>query len=144
MHSSSRLALVSLLLVLMSAMAAAAAMAAPSPPRSEPSQPVTPAATSTTTLGDESAAENRALAEQEYKKGYKDSQEAKKLQKSGKSSDATEKFAKALKHFEEAIRLHEPYAEAWNMIGFCSRKVGDLRRAFDAYDRSLAINLERA
>ncbi|MEK7348398.1 MAG: tetratricopeptide repeat protein [Candidatus Eisenbacteria bacterium] len=118
--------------------AAAIAVAAPSPPRHEPSQQSTsnhPAAT-----GEKPASESRALAELSYKKGYKDAQEAKKLKKSGKTAQATEKFAKALTRFEEAVQLHEPYAEAWNMIGYCSRNVGDLRRAFDAYDRSLAID----
>ena len=117
---------------------AARSAASPSPPKSE-SRPATepnqPAAT-----GEKPSSESRALAELSYKKGYKDAMEGKKLKKAGKTADATAKFAKALAKFEEAIGIYEPYAEAWNMIGFCSRNVGDLRRAFDAYDRSLAIN----
>ena len=120
--------------------AAAIAIASPSPPKREPSQPSTSNQPSVT--GEKPGSENRALAELSYKKGYKDAQEAKKLKKSGKSAQATEKFAKALARFEEAIKIHEPYAEAWSMIGYCSRNVGDLRRAFDAYDRSLAIDPE--
>ena len=114
--------------------------AAPSPPKSESrpaSEPNVPTAT-----GEKPSPETRALAELAYKKGYKEAQEAKKLKKAGKTAEATEKFAKALSRFEEAIKIHEPYAEAWNMVGYCSRNVGDLRRAFDAYDRSLAIDPE--
>lgn len=117
---------------------AARSAASPSPPKSEPrpaTEPNQPAAT-----GEKPSDESRSLAELSYKKGYKDAMEGKKLKKAGKAADATEKFAKALVKFEEAIGIYEPYAEAWNMIGFCSRNVGDLRRAFDAYDRSLAIN----
>ena len=138
MRAKRRFALAPLPLAFVAALAlASAAAAAPSPPSSEPSQPVTPTATSTP--ADQDAAETRALAEQEYKKGYKDSEDATKLKQKGKTAESTEKFGKALKHFEEAIRLYEPYAEAWNMVGYCSRNVGDLHRAFDAYDRSLAI-----
>jgi Flp pilus assembly protein TadD len=133
-----RFALASLSIVFAGAVTGSVATASPSPPRSEPSQPATPTATAAS--GDETTPDNRAVAEQEYKKGYKDSKDATKLKKSGKTAEATEKFSKALKHFEEAIRLYEPYAEAWNMVGYCSRNNGDLRRAFDAYDRSLAIN----
>jgi tetratricopeptide (TPR) repeat protein len=122
------------------AFAAAMASAAPTPPRAEPKSSATP----TATAEDESAAANRALAEQEYKKGYKDAQEATKLEQSGKSADATARFGKALKHFEAAIATYEPYAEAWNMVGYCARNVGDLKRAFDAYDRSLAIDPDLA
>lgn len=117
--------------------------AAPSPPRSEPPKQAQPSATSANP-GDapdsEEAERARALAAGEYKKGYKDSEEAKKLKKSGKADQAKGKFTKALVHFEEAVKLNEPYAEAWNMIGFCRRNLGDMRKAFDAYDRSLAIN----
>lgn len=138
MRAKRRFALAPLPLAFAAALAmAAVASAAPSPPRSEPSQPAEPA--ETTTPADQDAAEKRALAEKEYKKGYKDSQDATKLKQKGKTAESTEKFGNALKHFEEAIRLYEPYAEAWNMVGYCSRNVGDLRRAFDAYDRSLAI-----
>lgn len=119
---------------------AAVSTAAPSPPKSE-SRPASETSVPSAT-GEKPAPETRALAELSYKKGYKEVQEAKKLKKEGKTAAATEKFAKALSRFEEAIKIHEPYAEAWNMVGYCSRNVGDLRRAFDAYDRSLAIDPE--
>jgi tetratricopeptide (TPR) repeat protein len=131
-----------LLLVTTLVLAPYPAFAAPSPPKSEsPPPPTQPENRPATQAPDEdrSTAE-RALAEKEYKKGYKDSEEAKRLKKEGKTDAAKEKFAKALKRFEEAVKIHEPYAEAWNMIGYCARNLGDLKRAFDAYDRSLAID----
>ncbi len=123
-------------------LAAACASAAPSPPRSEPINPPATEENRPATKGpdEDRSAADRALAEKEYKKAYKDSDEAKRLKKEGKADASKEKFAKALKRFGEAVRIHEPYAEAWNMIGYCARNLGDLKRAFDAYDRSLAID----
>lgn len=108
------------------------ALAAPTPPGSS-------GANREAAASDE-AAKNKALAEKEYAKGYEDAQKAKKLAKEGKTAAATERFAEALPRFEEAVKLHERYADAWNMIGYCARQVGDLKRAFDAYDRALAID----
>ncbi len=112
--------------------------AAPIPPRSSAKA----SATSDKPQAEESeeVAQQRALAEGEYKKGYKDAEKAKKFEKDENAAEATKHFAKALKRFEEAVRLYEPYADAWNMIGYCSRQVGDLKRAFDAYERALAID----
>lgn len=108
------------------------ASAAPTPPRS--------ATESREAAASDEAAKNRALAEKEYAKGYEDAQKGKTLAKEGKTAEATERFAEALPRFEEAVKLHERYADAWNMIGYCARQVGDLKRAFDAYDRALAID----
>jgi tetratricopeptide (TPR) repeat protein len=120
------------------------ALAAPTPPRASKDPPATPASSAETPRPDEAVSEadaqNRAFAEGEYKKGYKDVEEAKKSLASGKDAEAAKRFSKALKRFEEAVRLYEPYADAWNMIGFCSRHMGDVRGAFDAYDRALTID----
>jgi len=120
------------------------AAAAPTPPRASTKAPASPAAAHEATTPEESeeVAQQRALAEGEYKKGYKDAEKAKKFLKEENAAEAAKHFGKALKRFEEAVRLYEPYADAWNMIGFCSRQVGDLKRAFDAYDRALAIDPE--
>ncbi len=82
----------------------------------------------------------RARAEKAYRAGYDEAMEAKKLSKKGEAAKATERFAKALARFEEAVGLDERYAEAWNMIGYCSRHVGDLMRSFQAYQRALEID----
>ena len=84
----------------------------------------------------------RSEALQLYSKGYDEAQEAKKLKKVGQDGDAKKKFGKALKKFSEATDLDPAYYQAWNMVGFCSRKSGDLKRAFAAYEKCLAIQPE--
>jgi Flp pilus assembly protein TadD len=92
----------------------------------------------------EKAKHDRASAEQLYTKGYDETEEAKKELASGKADSAKKKFGKALKKFEHAVELDPKYYQAWNMVGFCSRKSGDLKRAFDAYMKCLAIEPEYA
>ena len=53
------------------------------------------------------AAETRARAEALYKKGYQDSEAAKKDLAAKKPKDAEKKFAKALKRFDEALKFME-------------------------------------
>ena len=116
----------------------------PSPPKDRPIKPeAAPAG-----QPPDSAAINaearafRARAEEAYAKGYAEAQEAKALQKAGKEKDAKKKFGKALGKFQGIVESHPDYYEAWNMLGFCARKTGDLKRAFSAYEKCLAINPE--
>lgn len=45
----------------------------------------------------------------------------------------------ALKSFQQAVALKSNYAEAYNMLGFCQRKLGNLDQAFANYDRALKL-----
>jgi len=81
----------------------------------------------------------RAELEQLYAKGYDEAQEAKKLKQDGKAGDAKKKFGKAIKKFEAAVDRDPAYYQAWNMLGYCSRNLGDLKRAFSAYEKCLSI-----
>jgi hypothetical protein len=81
----------------------------------------------------------RAEAEKLYAKGYDMTEEAKALDKAGKAGDAKKKYGKALKQFESAVERDNNYYQAWNMIGFCSRHSGDLKKAFAAYQKCLSI-----
>lgn len=81
----------------------------------------------------------RAEAEKLYAKGYDQAQDAKKLDEAGKAKDAKKQFEKALKNFQSAVDRDAQYYQAWNMIGFCSRHLGDFKKAFAAYDKSLSI-----
>jgi len=81
----------------------------------------------------------RAELEQLYAKGYDEAQEAKKLKKDGKAGDAKKKFGKAIKKFESAVERDPAYYQAWNMLGYCARNLGDLKRAFSAYEKCLSI-----
>jgi len=117
----------------------------PSPPKQE--RPPQPEAAPAGQPPDSAAlnAEAKALrarAEESYAKGYAEAQEAKALAKDGKEKDAKKKFGKALGKFQGIVDSHPGYYEAWNMLGYCARKTGDLKRAFDAYQKCLAINPE--
>jgi len=93
---------------------------------------------------DSTIIKERADAEKSYKKGWEISEDAKKQLVAGKADDAKKKFGKALKKFREATDYDPKYFEAWNMVGFCSRKSGDLKGSFEAYHKCLEIEPEYA
>ena len=112
----------------------------PPPPRDTPAtsteaSPESPDTAATAAL----VRQARSDAEKQYRDGYALAQEADKDLSAGKGDDAKKKFGKALKKFGRATELDSKYYEAWNMVGYCSRQTGDLKRAFDAYDRCLAL-----
>ncbi len=121
---------------------ARAAGSAPSPPRETPPPEAQPAGFAT--HADSAAVPGRADAEKVYAKGWELSEDAKKEVAAGKADSAKKKFGKALKKFQEAADTDPTYFEAWNMVGFCSRKSGDLKRSFAAYQKCLLIEPEYA
>jgi Flp pilus assembly protein TadD len=110
----------------------------PPPPREMPSANASAGQTDSTMIP------GRADAEKSYKKGWEMSEDAKKQLAAGKADDAKKKFGKALKKFREATDYDPRYFEAWNMVGFCSRKSGDLKGSFEAYHKCLEIEPEYA
>ena len=108
----------------------------PPPPEVNPASPVAPA--------DAAAKPGRVEAEKIYAKGWDMVQEAKKELAAGKTDSAKKRFGKALKKFDEAAQIDPSYYQTWNMVGFCSRKSGDLKRAFEAYQKCLSIEPEYA
>ncbi len=52
----------------------------------------------------------------------------------------TEDYTGALSYLETEIAADPDNADAWNLTGFASRKLGDYTRSEAAYDRALAIN----
>ena len=50
-----------------------------------------------------------------------------------------EKWADAAKYFQNAISMKSDYAEAYNMLGFCTRKLGDLNKAIGYYETALKL-----
>jgi Tfp pilus assembly protein PilF len=79
-------------------------------------------------------------AQKLYAKGFDLAQEAKRDLAAGKDDAARKKLEKALKKFQDAVKKDPKYYQAWNMIGYCSRKTGDLKGAFSAYQTCLSIN----
>lgn len=112
------------------------------PPRSEPPSSSMPTSTLPPAKPDSAAmvAEAHARAKQLYQKAYDRTDGAKADLEKGKAKDAKKKFEKSLKEFDEATRLWPEFYEAWNMVGYTSRKTGDLKRAFAAYDRTLTLS----
>jgi tetratricopeptide (TPR) repeat protein len=120
---------------------ASAAGSSPPPP---PPPRETPSANANAGQVDSTMIPGRADAEKSYKKGWEMSEDAKKQLVAGKADDAKKKFGKALKKFREATDYDPKYFEAWNMVGFCSRKSGDLKGSFEAYHKCLEIEPEYA
>jgi len=126
-------------LALVAATASASGSAPSPPPRQAPPPSEMPPADQTQPPDSTKAKAARAELEQLYAKGYDEAQEAKKLKKDGKAGDAKKKFGKAIKKFESAVERDPAYYQAWNMLGYCSRNLGDLKRAFSAYEKCLSI-----
>jgi len=126
-------------LALIAATAFASGSAPSPPPRETPSTSEMPASDQNQPPDSTKAKAARAELEQMYAKGYDEAQEAKKLKKDGKASDAKKKFGKAIKKFESAVDRDPAYYQAWNMLGYCARNLGDLKRAFSAYEKCLSI-----
>lgn len=49
------------------------------------------------------------------------------------------KYADAIQSFKNAVSLNPQYAEAYNMLGFCTRKQGNPRGAFPYYEKALSL-----
>ena len=81
----------------------------------------------------------RQQAEQLYGSAYDDIAKANLDLANGKDKNAEKKFKRALDHATDAVRLDSTYFEAWNLVGFASRKLGDYPRSLSAYGRCLAI-----
>ncbi len=132
--------LAALLLVLVLAPATSPASGTPPPPTPTPSGSPEELPEAPDTAGTAaSASQARAEAEKQYKDGYSMAEEANHDLAAAKQKDAQKEFGKALKKFQHAADLDPKYYEAWNMIGYCSRQTGDLKRAFAAYDKCLEI-----
>jgi tetratricopeptide (TPR) repeat protein len=127
------------ILALVAATAWASGSAPSPPPRQVPPPSEMPAADQNQPPDSMKARAARADAEALYAKGYAEVQEGKKLKKDGKAGDAKKKFGKAIKKFEGIVERDPAYYEAWNMLGYCARNLGDLKRAFSAYEKCLSI-----
>jgi tetratricopeptide (TPR) repeat protein len=53
--------------------------------------------------------------------------------------EAHDQYQRALTAFREAVGLDDSLHEAWNYVGYSSRKLGDYDDALVAYDKALAL-----
>jgi len=49
------------------------------------------------------------------------------------------KYQDGANAFQKAIALKSDYAEAYNMLGFCTRKLGNVKGAFSYYEKALSL-----
>ena len=50
-----------------------------------------------------------------------------------------QKYDQAAQYFSNAISMKSDYAEAYNMLGYCTRKLGDLPNAIGYYETALKL-----
>jgi tetratricopeptide (TPR) repeat protein len=86
----------------------------------------------------------RQEAERLYGSAYDDIAKAKQDLADRKDGNATKKFRRALERGRHAVELDSTYFEAWNLVGFSSRKLNDYPGALAAYGRCLGIKPDYA
>jgi len=124
------------------ALVAAAALAAPGTTPEPPTQrPADPTISST---GTAAVSGPRAEAEKSYALAYEEVAKAKKHLEAGKDKNAQKMFKRALERVEGAVALDPTYHEAWNLLGYSARKLGDYDKAFSAYEKCLEIKADYA
>jgi tetratricopeptide (TPR) repeat protein len=77
------------------------------------------------------------MAEAESLLAFTDSKVPEKAKK--KSDSATKRLRRSADQFEAATKLSPDYHEAWNMLGYCWRKLGDQQKALQAYWECLRL-----
>ena len=101
-----------------------------------------PSASGASATGGE--ASPREEAEQLYASAYEQVAQARKDLAGGKAKNAEKRFRQARELGEKAVALDRDYHEAWNLVGFAARKLGDYEKAFEAYEKCLAIKPDYA
>jgi tetratricopeptide (TPR) repeat protein len=108
------------------------------------SKPEPSTSSSSSSSSSETSATPREEAEQIYAKAYEDVAAAKKDLADGKTKNAEKKLKRALSGGEKATSLDATYHEAWNLVGYTARKLGDYDKAFAAYEKCLNIKPDYA
>ena len=81
----------------------------------------------------------RQQAERLYGDAYEGIAKANAEATKGKDKNAQKKYKQALERASSAVELDPAYFEAWNLVGFAARKLGDYPRSLSAYGRCLSI-----
>ena len=104
-----------------------------------PPPPPTPASSPGTRAPDGTDLTPRKDAARYYADAYDDVVKAGKDMSKGKKDAATKKYQRALERSRNAVQLESTYHEAWNLVGFTSRKRGDYPASFAAYQVALRL-----
>ena len=129
------IAVVVVLLAAPLAYAMSSGPSSPPPPIGNPEKPELPAAGESP----HGVSTQRQEAELSYSLSYEEVGKANKDLEDGKAKNAEKHFRRALEHGEKAVLRDERYHEAWNLVGYSARKLGDYDKAFKAYDKCLTI-----
>jgi tetratricopeptide (TPR) repeat protein len=87
----------------------------------------------------------RQQAERLYGDAYDEVAKAKQdLASEKKKKNAERRFKRALERGQQAVELDSTYYEAWNLVGFSARHLGNYDRSIAAYQRCLRIKPDYA
>ena len=114
---------------------ALASLGGSSTPEPRPSTPEVPAGDMPTV---------RQQAERSYAGAYEEIAKAKKDVADKKDKNAEKRFKKALERAQDAVQLDSTYHEAWNLVGYASRKLKKYDDAVAAYQKALGIQYDYA
>jgi tetratricopeptide (TPR) repeat protein len=81
----------------------------------------------------------RQQAEPYYRDAYDDVMKGAAALTGGDAKAAEKRFRRALDRSRRAVEADTTYAEAWNLVGFTSRKLGDYPHSFEAYRVALRL-----
>ena len=73
-------------------------------------------------------------------KSYSDNPEASAAYNKGVELLKKEKYAECIPHFEKAVNIDPEFAFAWDNLGICYRRTGNLEKAEAAYKASLKVD----
>jgi tetratricopeptide (TPR) repeat protein len=93
-------------------------------------------------LTDSCASLKNAVASNNKESEFSVSKDKKALEQYNKGMDYVnaENYKDALTWFEKAVKTDPRFAFAWDNIGICNRRLGNLDAALDAYNKSLALD----
>jgi tetratricopeptide (TPR) repeat protein len=111
----------------------------PEPPTTSSSSPPSGSASES-----DDSSSPRKQAEREYANAYEQVGKGNADLANSKTKDAQKKFKKALESAQQAVSLDPKYHEAWNLVGYTSRKLGDYDGALRAYASCLDIKPDYA
>jgi tetratricopeptide (TPR) repeat protein len=107
---------------------------------SKPEPPARPDRSGGSPQADENGQTPRQQADAWYRDAWKDVEKGTSELADGKAENAQKKFRRALERSRKATELDSTYYQAWNLVGFTSRKLGDYPGAFAAYKVALRLN----
>jgi tetratricopeptide (TPR) repeat protein len=81
----------------------------------------------------------REEADRDYRAAWDDVERGSHDKADGKAASAKKRFQRALDRSREAVEHDSTYAEAWNLVGFTERQLGDYPKSFAAYRTALRL-----